>query len=176
MSTTATVARPQAAARQRRPKTPGGATLGQGASAEARRLAAAILEVLAGERTPAQAATALSLSLPRYYQVESQALRGLLAACEPRPKGRVRTAAGELTTLRQEHERLKRALARQQTLVRLTQRTAGLAPPAPAPAKTGGKKRRPRRPAARALHVAARLQQATDAPEPAGPEALTTTP
>src|ERR1700758_4793178 len=107
MSVTPPSKAPGAAARRTRPKTPGGATLGQGVSAEARRLAAALLEVLAGERTPAQAATALGRSLPRYYQVEGQARRGLRASCEPRPKGRVRTAAGELAALRQEHERLK---------------------------------------------------------------------
>jgi hypothetical protein len=67
----------------------GGSTLGRDASREARRLAAAILEVLAGVRTPAQAATAVGLSLPRYYQVEGRALQGLLAACEARPRGRV---------------------------------------------------------------------------------------
>ena len=41
--------------------------LGEGASAEAKRVAAAILEVLAGARTPTEAAQALGLSLPRYY-------------------------------------------------------------------------------------------------------------
>jgi hypothetical protein len=40
--------------------------LGAGASAEAKRVAAAILEVLAGARTPTEAAQALGLSLPRY--------------------------------------------------------------------------------------------------------------
>ena len=53
-------------ARQRRPKTVGGQQLAQGRSPTARRQAAAILEVLAGARTPQQAAEALSVSLPRY--------------------------------------------------------------------------------------------------------------
>src|SRR5262245_47690243 len=76
-------------------KAAGGAGLTQGAGREAKRLAASVLEVLAGARTPAQAAAALGLSLPRYYQLEGRALRGLLAGCEPRPKGRTPGVAGE---------------------------------------------------------------------------------
>ncbi len=60
-------------------------------SREANRVAAAILEVLAGVRTPTCAAEALAISLPRYYQWEERALEGLLLACEPRPLGRMRT-------------------------------------------------------------------------------------
>jgi hypothetical protein len=40
--------------------------------------------------------------LPRYYQLEERALRGLVQACEPAPKGRVRSPASELASLRQE--------------------------------------------------------------------------
>ena len=53
------------ALKKRAPRTTGGVNLGQESSREAKRLAAAILEVLAGERTPAQAAQALAISLPR---------------------------------------------------------------------------------------------------------------
>ena len=56
--------------------------------ARRRRLAAVILDVLAGSRTPPQAAEALGVSLPRYYQLEARALGGLVAACESRPRGR----------------------------------------------------------------------------------------
>jgi hypothetical protein len=140
--------------RQARP--PGGVDLGQGASREARQQAAAILEVLSGARTTAEAAAMLGVSLPRYYQIESRALRGLLAACEAKPRGRQRTAESELAALRQQHARLERELARQQALARMAQRTIGLAAP-PAPAKPGKKSRRPK--VARALTVAARLQQ-----------------
>src|SRR5580765_9107296 len=89
-------------AKRGRPRGQSGAhhDLGEGASAEAKRLAAAILEVLAGARTPTEAATALGLSVPRYYQVEAQALRGLLQACEPRPQGRGRAPDSGLATLR----------------------------------------------------------------------------
>src|SRR5260370_40572180 len=51
--------------------------LGEGASTEAKRLAAAILEVLAGARTPTEAAQVLALSLPRYYLLEARALHGI---------------------------------------------------------------------------------------------------
>jgi hypothetical protein len=138
-----------------------GAVPGQPASREARRLAAAILEVLAGARTPTEAATALSLSLPRYYQVEQQALRGLVTACEPRPKGRQVSPDKQATALAQENARLRRELGRQQALVRAGQRVIGLAAPAAAPTKPGGKKPRRRR-LARALSVAARLQAGTE--------------
>jgi hypothetical protein len=120
-------------------------------------LAAVILEVLAGVRTPTEAAQALGLSLPRYDQVESRALRGLLEAYEARPKGRQASVEREVAGLQRDKQRLQRELARQQTLTRLTQRSLGLAPPAAAPAKGSSKKRR-RRPTARTLHVAARLQ------------------
>lgn len=138
-------------------RTTGGAALGQDVSKDAKRLAAVILEVLAGLRTPAQAAEALAVSLPRYYQLEARGLRGLLEACAPRPRGRQPDPAADVSALRRDNERLQRELTRQQSLVRLAQRTVGLPPPAAAPAKKQGKK--PRRRAARALTVAARLRQ-----------------
>jgi hypothetical protein len=137
----------------------GGADLGKDRGMEAKRMAAAILEVLAGARTPTEAATALGLSVPRYYQVEAQALRGLLAACEPKPRGRVRTVETEVKTLHQENQRLQRELTRHQTLARAAQRAVGLSPPAPVINKTGKKPRKRR--VARALSVAERLKQET---------------
>ena len=122
-----------------RPHTPGGSGLGKEAGREAQRLAAAILEVLAGVRTPSQAAEVLGVSLPRYYQVETRAMQALVAACAPRPRGPGRSAAKELTALRRQQERLERELSRQRTLVRLTQRTLGLAPPPAAGKVQGGK-------------------------------------
>ena len=150
----------------------GGADLGQDVSGEAKRLAAAILEVLAGARTPTEAATALGLSVPRYYQVESRALRGFLAACAPQPKGRVRSPQSEVTALRDENQRLQREVLRQQALVRAAQRTVGWTPAAAAAAtKNAGKKTRRRR-LARALSIATRLQQT---PDPVAATAVPTT-
>ena len=50
------------------------------ASRGAKQLAAVVLDVLAGSRTPPQAAETLGVSLPRYYQLEAGALGGLVAA------------------------------------------------------------------------------------------------
>ena len=131
------------------------------ASREARQLAAVILDVLAGSRTPQQAAEALALSLPRYYQLEARALSGLVAACEARPRGRQVEAAAELARTNKELERLKRELSRTQALVRLTQRTVGI--PVPTPEKAGARKRR-RKPVVRALRRANELR--SEVPEP----------
>jgi hypothetical protein len=139
--------------------------LGEGAGAEARRLAAAILEVLAGARTPLQAAQALGLSLPRYYLLESRAVHAIVLACEPRSPGRGVSPESALAALRRECEQLRREVARQQALVRAGQRTIGLAAPAPRGPERNGKKRRARRPTVRALRAVARLTE--DQPEPA---------
>jgi hypothetical protein len=125
-------------------------------SKEAKRLAAAILEVLAGLRTPAQAAKATDMSLPRYYHLEAQALVGLVRACERQPKGRRREPNGA-AALAKENERLKRDLGRQQTLVRMAQRSVGLSPSVPS-----AKGRRKRKPTTRALVAAQRLRADAD--------------
>ena len=148
------VARPPAGA-----KRPGAPKLSlEGTSREARQLAAAILEVLAGVRTPLAAAQQLAISLPRYYAVELRALQAMVVACEPRPRGRVRSPASELAALRRECDQLRRACARQQTLLRAAQRTIGLAPP-PAKPAGGGKKRRQRKPTVRALKAIGVLRE-----------------
>jgi hypothetical protein len=137
---------------------PGGAALGQNVSQEARRMAAAILEVLAGARSPGEAASALGVCVPRYYQLETRALQGLVAACQPLPKGRQANPAKQAQAQDKEMQRLRRELGRHQALVRAAQRTVGLAPPPAAPAKPGAKKPRRRR-LARALRAAVQLQE-----------------
>ena len=143
-------------------------------SRDAQRFAAAILEVLAGVRTPTEAAAALSLSLPRYYLWEQRALEGLVRACEPRPVGKAASERHQIAVLEKEVARLRQDCARQQALVRAAQRTIGLAaspPPATKPAvkpgskataKAGGdvagKAKRKRRPVARALIAVAAVQ------------------
>jgi len=151
----------------RRRHTPGGVTLGKDASREAQKLAAVILEVLAGVRTPRQAAEALGISLPRYFQVETRAMQALVVSCEARPRGPTPSAEKELAALRRQHERLQRELARQQTLVRLAQRTIGLPPPPAASAKPPPGKKKRRRPVVRALHAAEQLQRQSQAALPA---------
>lgn len=147
-----------------------------GASVEARRLAAAILEVLAGSRTPVDAARALGLSIPRYYQLEQRALAGLVSACERRPKGRKQTEARQVHRLEREVARLQKECGRQQALARLAQRAVGLpAPQAPAkPPPSSSKKSRKRRPAVRALRAARVLTGNLSSPaEGAGIQPLT---
>jgi hypothetical protein len=97
--------------------------------------------------------------LPRYYLAEARALRGLLAACEPTPRGRRAAAgAGELPGLREENQRLKKQCARQQALLRLQQRALGLeaAPDTAGQQKPGKKRRQPRK---RALRLIEGLRQ-----------------
>jgi hypothetical protein len=144
-------------------------------SREAQRCAAGILEVLAGVRTPT-AAAALGISVPRYYLWEQRALEGLVAACQPRGGGKIVSSRCQILALEKEVGRLKQECARQQALVRATQRTIGLAPPpAPKPAmkaggKAAGKRARKRRPAVRALKAVAALRAAS-APEVDGDSA-----
>jgi hypothetical protein len=139
-----------------------------GASPQARRQAAAILEVLAGVRRPSEAAHVLETSVPRYYQLERRALTGLLTACEPAPRGPRFDLSRRIAALERENHRLQRECDRQQALVRAAERSLGLAMPAlkpsakgkaESPSGTGAKKpRRERRPAVRALKAARVLQ------------------
>lgn len=138
-------------------------------SAEALRRAVAILEVLAGQRTAAEAAAALGISINHYYLLERKALAGLTVACELQPKGpRGPGLEKQLLALQRELEQCQRECLRQAALVRAAQRAVGLpAVPAPATARRGkngkpsaGKsKTRKRRPQVRALRAAERARK-----------------
>jgi hypothetical protein len=153
---------------------PSGAGSFGGSSPEARRLAAAVLEVLAGLQSPSEAARAVGVSLARYYQLEQRALGGLVTACESRRRGRAR-GGDPVAELRRECDRLRRECARQQALVRATRRSVGLAEPAaPPPTPEARPRRRKRRPTARALRAVAQLRDeaapaGVAAPEPDAP-------
>ncbi len=134
----------------------------KGGGREARRLAAAILEVLAGGLTPSEAASALGISPPRYYVLEARALEGLVSGCEPRAKGRTRGPEAELAELRKEHERARRELARSQALARVAQRAAGFTAPKAKKDEPGKRGRRKRKPAVRAMVASKRLQSAPE--------------
>ena len=132
---------------------------------EASKLAACVLEVLAGLRTPAEASQEVGVSLPRYYQLEQRALQGLVAGCTPARRGRSASPEGENARLRREVERLTRECQRQQALVRLARQAAGLAGPASSSGKDptpGGRKRRVRR-TVRGQEAARRLRQQAEA-------------
>ena len=143
----------------------------QPASREAQRVAAVILEVLAGVRTPPDAAAAFGVSLPRYYLRERRALAGLVYACEPRSTGNAPSPQRQIATLEKEIAHLRQDCARQQALVRAAQRTIGLGPPPPpkpatkagkGPTSGAGKTQRKRRPVVRALKAAAALRTAVN--------------
>jgi hypothetical protein len=155
------------------PRKPKGSHSVQGGSNEANRLAVVILEVLAGVKTPTQAAADLGLSLPRYYQLETRALEGLVAALEPRPKGKQPLPQNQIAALQRELEQARRACARQQALARVAQRTLAVkltprpkAKPtsvqpevgkSPQPRDRAGRRRR--RPAVRALKAVQALRK-----------------
>jgi len=128
-----------------------------GGSAQAKRLAVGILESLAGLRGPMEASQALGISLPRYYHLEARAIEGLIAGLEPRPRGgRRRRPESEMAALMRDKQRLEREVQRLQALVRVAQRTIGLAPVPSKP--SGGKRRRARRAMVRASKVVEALR------------------
>jgi hypothetical protein len=151
---------PPAAHSSRGPRTPMALKLGA-ITAEVRRQAAAVLEVLAGVRTPTDAAKDLSLSLPAYYKLESRAVRGLISACRSPGRGRLPSPELEATKLRRQCQRLTQDLQRYQALARSAQRAAGLPIP-PASAQRDVKGRRKRKPVVRALKALAALKQAPE--------------
>lgn len=156
------------------------------ASSQARRQAAAILEVLAGLRRPAEAAQVLGISLVRYYLWERRALDGLLAACEPAPRGPRPDLSRQVRRLEKEIVRLQRDCSRQQALVRAAERSLGLAvsavdkpqaagkKQAESPGANGKRKRRPRRPTVRALRAARALR--AEEPTPAAEDGAAVAP
>lgn len=148
--------------RLRRPQCP--RKLSEPISREAQRFAAAILDVLAGVRTPSDAAKVMGITLARYYTWEHRALIGLVLGCEPHATGRIPGAQHQIAVLEKQVTQLKQESARHQALARAAQRTLGLTPPSPPIARTGGKatdkKSRQRRPVVRALKAAAEIRAA----------------
>ena len=150
------------------------------ASDQAKRTAHTVLEVLSGLKGTSEGAEALSISLPRYYALETLALEGLVKALEPRGKGkRTPSLLSRLESAEKERDLLQAELARTRSLVRLTQRAVGLS------SKGGkgkasdkeGKKRKKRRNASRPRKILARLMpeasegvsKSTEAPRNAEP-------
>ncbi len=139
-------------------------SLGKSATPLAAQRAAAILDVLAGQRTTTEAAAALEISVNHYYLLERRALEGLMLACEPQEKGpKGPTLENQLQKLEQQLQQSRRECMRQAALVRATQRAVGL--PAAEPkkprrkSKTSGPSRKKRRPTVRALKAAERLRE-----------------
>jgi hypothetical protein len=143
------------------------------ASSQARRIAAVLLEVLAGLRATGSAAKELGVTPMRYYQLEERAIGGLIAACEPRPSGLQpeRRDALELASLREQVRKQGQELNQARSVLRTTRRQLGVATtPGPIVVKPGkpGKDGKPtkhkvRRPTVRALTMVRRLLKADTA-------------
>jgi hypothetical protein len=153
----------------------------QGGSSQAKRIVVAILEVLAGIRSVAEAASAVNISLARYYVLETQALEGMVAACEPKPLGKQPSPQTRIASLEKELQQARRECARQQALVRAAQRSVGLsasdAQKGKALANRDRQGRKKRRPTVRALKAANTLRKeiagtpAPEVPQEPGPPA-----
>lgn len=162
-------------------KTPPGAqALGQGQPPEGNRRAAIVLEVLAGIRTPTQAAEALKISVNYYYVMERKALAGLVEACQPQPKGPPGpTLEKQLAKLQAELVRCRQECQRQAALVRTLQRAAGLPSPDARPrvkkgsdgragSSAGKRKRKRRKASVRALQAVKALEKNSSLEKTAG--------
>ena len=127
----------------------------------ARRSAALMLEAWSGVRTTQSASDAMGVALTRFYQLEARVLQTIVAALEPRPRGRQKTPESELAKLKTEKQRLQRDVERFQSLYRTSQRSLGVVvAKAPEPSKNavpGGKRRRGPRRKARGQAVASVL-------------------
>jgi hypothetical protein len=131
---------------------------------EAQRLAATILEVLSGMRSPTEASHVLSISLPRYYQLEARALEGLVAALAPRSIGKQPSLENRVKLLEKQLAAAHRQCARHEALVRLTQRTLGFTAVTPAKSvEQDASGRKKRRPTVRALKAARALAERAEA-------------
>jgi hypothetical protein len=138
-------------------------------SAEAKRQAAVILEVLSGLRRTEDGSAAMKIALPRYYILETRALQGLISALEPRPKGRQRRPEDEIAGLQKDKDRLQRELSRMQALVRASQRAMGIpqAPKEDDKRKLGGTGRKKRRATVRAIRTVRALRRGLETTTPA---------
>ena len=115
--------------------------------------------------------------LAAVLSARSPALEGLLAALAPRPLGKQPSLENRVKQLEKQLETAHRQCARQEALVRVTQRALGLSvapPPKAATAQGGRPGRKKRQPVVRALKAARTLHaqaSATSAPEVAGDSA-----
>ena len=124
-------------------------------SLEARRKASVVLEVLAGIVAAQEAATALGISMPKYYVLESRALDGFIQGCEPRKPGKAPGVEKEAVRLKRENGLLQRQLMRAQALLRASHKAVGVV--VPRPKEERGKRRR--KPTVRALKFARLLRK-----------------
>jgi hypothetical protein len=117
--------------------------------------------VWAGELHPSEAAAALEIGMPRYYQIEKKAFNGVISSCEPAEhKGRQKSEEKVIDELRAQIKILERDLRSAQALARFSNKAEGIASVVSQAKKSQGKNgRKRRRPVARALKVARSLQK-----------------
>ena len=130
-------------------------------SREAIRRMTVLLEVLSGLRGPTEGAQALGINQTRYYQLETMGLQGIVAAMEPRPRGRrPRPAEERIASLEAELSVLRQDLCSAHALLRQAQRAIGLSEPASTRASPKGRKKAKtkRRGKARGAKVLAKLK------------------
>lgn len=147
-------------------------------SAEAKRRASLVLEVLGGLRTPPEASEVIGITVGRYYHLENSAIQGLVKALEPGGPGRKPRPETQIRKLTEERDRLARELQRVQALVRITQRAMGV-PSVEKQRNARNKKRaaagkkKARKPVVRARKAVTRLRRSAEAegnqPTPSNP-------
>lgn len=130
-----------------------------GGTRDARKTAAVILEVLTGLVRPQDGATAVGVSVNRYYQMERRALEGMVKGCEPKPMGKRRKPEVLEAELKGRIRRLENEVARHQAIARAAQKAMGILPP-----KVDPKRRKPRRLPVRAVKMVKSLQKPEEAP------------
>ncbi len=135
---------------------------------DARRRAAQILEVLAGLRTPAQAAEVLGLRVVRYYALERRAVAGMVAALDPKDRRQRRSQRRELSERDRQIHDLSRENTRLAALLRAAQRGVCVEPGKP-PGKAPPGGQPTRRPRARALTLARTLSKVAPVAQAAEP-------
>lgn len=136
------------------------------ASKRARQITMVVIEAFAGELGTTEAAERLGISLSRYYQLETRALGGMMAALEPRPRGPGKTPEREIQTLQGEKKALEKELRRHQSLLRAAHRGVGL--PARLPKGASSKPQRRARRGSRGRTVLQTIRPRTDVPKGEG--------
>jgi hypothetical protein len=151
--------------------------MGINGTPEALKRATAVLEVLGGLYTPTEAAGALGIGVPRYYMLETQALDGLVKACEPRGRGPGRSETKVIREQAGQIQRLESEVRRLQALVRVSNRALGVAalktPASSTSGRTRGSKRTKtgrarRKPVTRALGMSKLLKEKAHEPAEQG--------
>lgn len=100
-----------------------------GADETMRRNAACVLEVLAGLRSPEEAARTLGVSVPTYYNLEARALHGLLHGCRTESPGRKLALEKKVRVAEARAAELERQLQRYRAVLRNARRAARILGP-----------------------------------------------